>query len=37
MNRMGPGLLMNGRGQSLVDAAYRSLGYTNKDGGVWVR
>lgn len=37
MNRMGPGLLMNGRGQSLVDAAYRSLGYANKDGGVWVR
>lgn len=37
MNRMGPGLLMNERGQSLVDAAYRSLGYRNKDGGVWVR
>ncbi|HEY6982769.1 serine hydrolase domain-containing protein [Reyranella sp.] len=37
MNRMGPGLLMNERGQSLVDAAYRSLGYGNKDGGVWVK
>jgi len=37
MNRMGPGLLMNERGQSLVDAAYLSLGYTNKDGGVWVK
>ena len=37
MNRMGPGLLMNERGQSLVDAAYLSLGYKNKDGGVWVR
>ena len=37
MNRMGPGLLMNERGQSLVDAAYRSLGYENKDGGVWVK
>jgi CubicO group peptidase (beta-lactamase class C family) len=37
MNRMGPGLLMNERGQSLVDAAYLSLGYRNKDGGVWVR
>lgn len=36
MNRMGPGLLMNERGQALVDAAYRSLGYKNKDGGVWV-
>jgi CubicO group peptidase (beta-lactamase class C family) len=37
MNRMGPGLLMNGRGQPLVDAAYRSLGYKDKDGGVWVK
>jgi CubicO group peptidase (beta-lactamase class C family) len=37
MNRMGPGLLMNERGQALVDAAYLSLGYRNKDGGVWVR
>ena len=37
MNRMGPGLLMNERGQALVDAAYLSLGYGNKDGGVWIR
>ncbi len=37
MNRMGPGLLMNERGQSLVDAAYLSLGYRYKDGGVWVK
>ena len=37
MNKLGPGLLMNGRGQALVDAAYRSLGYRNKDGGVWVK
>jgi CubicO group peptidase (beta-lactamase class C family) len=37
MNQMGPGLLMNQRGQSLVDAAYLSLGYKNKDGGVWVK
>jgi len=37
MNRMGPGLLMNERGQALVDAAYLSLGYKNKDGGVWVK
>lgn len=37
MNRMGPGLLMNQRGQSLVDAAYLSLGYKDKDGGVWVK
>ncbi len=37
MNRMGPGLLMNERGQALVDAAYQSLGYRNKDAGVWVK
>jgi CubicO group peptidase (beta-lactamase class C family) len=37
MNRMGPGLLLNDRGQALVDATYLSLGYRNKDGGVWVR
>lgn len=37
MNRMGPGLLLNERGQSLVDATYLSLGYTSKDGGVWVK
>jgi CubicO group peptidase (beta-lactamase class C family) len=37
MNQMGPGLLMNDRGQPLIDAAYLSLGYKNKDGGVWVK
>jgi len=37
MNRMGPGLLLNDRGQALVDAAYLSLGYKSKDGGVWVK
>jgi CubicO group peptidase (beta-lactamase class C family) len=37
MNKMGPGLLLNDRGQALVDAAYLSLGYKNKDGGVWVK
>lgn len=37
MNQMGPGILMNKRGQSLVDAAYQSLGYRSKDGGVWIR
>jgi CubicO group peptidase (beta-lactamase class C family) len=37
MNQMGPGILMNDRGQALVDAAYLSLGYSNKDGGVWVK
>jgi CubicO group peptidase (beta-lactamase class C family) len=37
MNRMGPGILLNERGQSLVDAAYRCLGYRSGDSGVWVR
>jgi CubicO group peptidase (beta-lactamase class C family) len=37
MNKMGPGLLMNSRGQKLVDAAYLSLGYKNKDSGVWLK
>jgi CubicO group peptidase (beta-lactamase class C family) len=36
MNRMGPGILLNDRGQSLVDAAYRSLGYRTNAGGAWV-
>jgi CubicO group peptidase (beta-lactamase class C family) len=35
MNRMGPGILLNSRGQSLVDAAYKSLGYTGNDSGFW--
>jgi len=35
MNQMGPGLLMNERGQALVDAAYLALGYKNKDAGAW--
>ncbi|MCC7364172.1 MAG: beta-lactamase family protein [Dehalococcoidia bacterium] len=37
MNRMGKGILLNDRGQSLVDACYRSLGYSSNDGGVWVQ
>jgi CubicO group peptidase (beta-lactamase class C family) len=37
MNKMGPGLLLNERGQALVDAAYLSLGYKSKDGGVWTK
>jgi CubicO group peptidase (beta-lactamase class C family) len=36
MNQQGPGTLLNPRGQSLVDAAYRSLGYS-EEGGSWVR
>ncbi|MBU2648038.1 beta-lactamase family protein [bacterium] len=37
MNRMGEGIMINSRGQSLVDAAYHSLGYTSDQGGVWTR
>ncbi|MEZ4310155.1 MAG: hypothetical protein R3F14_19105 [Polyangiaceae bacterium] len=37
MNRMGPGVLLNPRGQSLIDAVYKSLGYTSNAGGVWVK
>lgn len=35
MNRMGAGILLNDRGQSLVDAAYRALGFRSNAGGVW--
>jgi len=35
MNAMGPGTLLNQRGQSLVDAVYTSLGYTSRDAEVW--
>jgi CubicO group peptidase (beta-lactamase class C family) len=35
MNRMGLGILMNERGQSLVDATYRALGYRSDKSGVW--
>jgi CubicO group peptidase (beta-lactamase class C family) len=35
MNRMGPGILMNERGQALVDAAYQSLGCRSNRSGVW--
>jgi CubicO group peptidase (beta-lactamase class C family) len=37
MTQMGDGLLLNERGQSLVDAAYRALGYTTNSPGVWVK
>jgi len=36
MNRMGTGILMNERGQSLVDATYRALGYRSDASGAWV-
>lgn len=35
MNRMGAGILLNNRGQALVDAAYTSLGYRSNASGVW--
>jgi CubicO group peptidase (beta-lactamase class C family) len=35
MNRMGAGILLNERGQSLVDAAYVSLGYAGNQSGAW--
>jgi CubicO group peptidase (beta-lactamase class C family) len=35
MNQMGLGLLLNDRGQSLVDAAYRALGCRSNAGGAW--
>jgi len=35
MNRMGPGILMNERGQSLIDTAYRCMGYQDNSSGVW--
>lgn len=36
MNRMGNGVLLNERGQSLVDATYLALGATTDAGGCWV-
>jgi CubicO group peptidase (beta-lactamase class C family) len=35
MNRMGTGVLLNARGQALIDAAYRGLGYRTNQGGAW--
>ncbi|MBT7369220.1 MAG: beta-lactamase family protein [Gammaproteobacteria bacterium] len=35
MNKMGAGILLNDRGQSLVDAAYQCLGYTTCEPGYW--
>ena len=36
MNQMGLGLLLNDRGQSLVDEAYKALGYRSNKSGVWL-
>jgi CubicO group peptidase (beta-lactamase class C family) len=37
MNKHGEGILLNEKGQSLVDATYRSLGFRTDAPGVWVR
>jgi CubicO group peptidase (beta-lactamase class C family) len=37
MNRHGEGILLNERGQSLIDATYTSLGFRTSSPGVWVR
>jgi CubicO group peptidase (beta-lactamase class C family) len=37
MNRMGQGMLLNARGQSLIDAVYQSLGYRSRESGNWLR
>ena len=36
MNKQGPGILLNERGQALVDAAYRCLGCTSNQAGYWL-
>jgi len=37
MNKHGLGTLLNERGQPLVDAAYRALGYRTSERGAWAR
>jgi CubicO group peptidase (beta-lactamase class C family) len=37
MNRMGPGILLNPRGQALVDATYAALGWSSNRTGAWRR
>lgn len=36
MNQMGLGLLLNDRGQPLVDETYKALGYRSNASGVWM-
>jgi CubicO group peptidase (beta-lactamase class C family) len=36
MSKHGGGVGLNSRGQSLIDAAYRSLGYTSNASGSWI-
>lgn len=37
MNQQGDGIMLNDRGQSLVDAAYKALGYTSNESGAWAK
>jgi hypothetical protein len=37
MNRQGESLLLNDRGQGLIDAAYCALGYRTNAPGCWIR
>lgn len=37
MNQMGPGIMLNERGQSLIDRTYEALGYRSSASGSWVR
>ncbi len=37
MNKMGAGILLNKRGQSLIDETYRCLGYASNEPGYWIR
>ncbi|AXF55341.1 class A beta-lactamase-related serine hydrolase [Salicibibacter kimchii] len=37
MNKMGAGISINQRGQSLIDATYLSLGYTTNSPGSWIK
>ncbi len=37
MNRMGTGILMNERGQCLVDQTYKVLGYSSDTSGAWIK
>jgi len=37
MTKMGAGILLNERGQALVDATYRCLGYRTDAPGCWIR
>ncbi len=36
MNRMGIAVLLNPRGQALIDAAYKSIGYATNKPGCWI-